>query len=101
MVMAAVSVVLPWSTCPIVPTFTCGFVRSNFAFAIGNHLRRTAINLSGRELPELQHNAAASPPRLTLRLRDDLVRHRLRQRLVPGELHRVHGAPLRDRAHAR
>src|SRR5262249_41621289 len=34
MVIAAVSVVLPWSTCPIVPTFTCGFVRSNFCFAI-------------------------------------------------------------------
>src|SRR5688500_16088467 len=33
-VIAAVSVVLPWSTCPIVPTFTCGFVRSNFFFAI-------------------------------------------------------------------
>ena len=29
-VIAAVRVVLPWSTCPIVPTFTCGFVRSNF-----------------------------------------------------------------------
>jgi hypothetical protein len=25
-----VRVVLPWSTCPIVPTFRCGFVRSNF-----------------------------------------------------------------------
>jgi hypothetical protein len=25
---------LPWSTCPIVPTFACGFVRSNFAFDI-------------------------------------------------------------------
>src|ERR671929_1649651 len=33
-VIAAVSDVLPWSTCPIVPMFTCGFVRSNFAFAI-------------------------------------------------------------------
>src|SRR5512134_2566579 len=33
-VIAAVSVVLPWSTCPIVPTFTCGLVRSNLAFAI-------------------------------------------------------------------
>ena len=30
-VMAAVRVVLPWSTWPIVPTFTCGFVRSNFS----------------------------------------------------------------------
>src|SRR4029079_5883422 len=34
-VNAAVSVVFPWSTWPIVPTFTCGFVRSNFCFAIG------------------------------------------------------------------
>src|SRR3989344_8181053 len=32
-VIAAVKVVLPWSTCPIVPTFTCGFVRSNLAFS--------------------------------------------------------------------
>ncbi len=34
LVMAAVSVVLPWSTCPIVPMLTCGLVRSNFSFAI-------------------------------------------------------------------
>src|SRR5947209_18626480 len=34
LVMAAVRVVLPWSMCPIVPTFTWGFVRSNFFFAI-------------------------------------------------------------------
>src|SRR5207245_2382582 len=34
LVIAAVNVVLPWSMCPIVPTFTCGFVRSYFAFAI-------------------------------------------------------------------
>src|SRR5881628_2494516 len=33
-VIAAVNVVLPWSMCPIVPMFTCGFVRSYFAFAI-------------------------------------------------------------------
>jgi hypothetical protein len=25
---------LPWSTCPMVPMLQCGFVRSNFAFAI-------------------------------------------------------------------
>ena len=30
----AVNVVFPWSMCPIVPTFTCGFERSNFSFAI-------------------------------------------------------------------
>src|SRR5213075_345713 len=53
MVMAAVSVVFPWSTCPIVPTFTCGFVRSNFCFAIatdsplGLRVRRTASGAGG------------------------------------------------------
>jgi hypothetical protein len=34
LVIAAVSVVLPWSMCPIVPTFTCGLFRSNFSFAM-------------------------------------------------------------------
>src|SRR5947209_2118297 len=34
LVMAAVRVVLPWSMWPIVPTFTCGLLRSNFSFAI-------------------------------------------------------------------
>jgi len=33
-VIAAVSVVLPWSTCPIVPTFTWGLLRSNFSLAM-------------------------------------------------------------------
>src|SRR5262245_61103499 len=33
-VSAAVSVVLPWSMCPIVPTFTCGLLRSNFSLAM-------------------------------------------------------------------
>ena len=33
-VIAAVSVVLPWSMCPIVPMFTCGFDRLNFSFAM-------------------------------------------------------------------
>jgi len=37
LVMAAVSVVLPWSMCPIVPTLTCGFVRSNFCLAISEN----------------------------------------------------------------
>ena len=37
-VIAAVSVVLPWSTWPIVPTFTWGLVRSNLPFAISELL---------------------------------------------------------------
>jgi hypothetical protein len=32
-VIAAVKVVLPWSTWPIVPTFKCGLERSNFSFS--------------------------------------------------------------------
>jgi hypothetical protein len=39
-VIAAVSVVLPWSTCPIVPTLTWGLVRVNFSFPI-SFLQRT------------------------------------------------------------
>src|SRR6185503_11232558 len=31
-VIAAVSVVLPWSTWPIVPMLTCGLLRMNFSF---------------------------------------------------------------------
>ena len=66
-VIAAVSVVFPWSTCPIVPTFTCGFVRSNFCLA---------MDLSSVVQDDV--NAAGSRPgRLASRLRDDLVRHRL------------------------
>jgi hypothetical protein len=38
-VIAAVSVVFPWSMCPIVPTFMCGFVRSNFCFDMMTPLR--------------------------------------------------------------
>src|SRR5688572_33262511 len=75
-VIAAVSVVFPWSTCPIVPTFTCGFVRSNFALAI-------------YRFP------------LRLDLVDDLVGLRLRHFLVVAELHGVHRAPLRLRAQLR
>ena len=35
LVIAAVSVVLPWSICPMVPMLTCGLVRWNLAFATG------------------------------------------------------------------
>src|SRR5207253_5901712 len=38
-VSADVSVVLPWSMWPMVPTLTCGFERSNFSFAIAMRLR--------------------------------------------------------------
>ena len=40
--MAAVNVVLPWSTWPIVPTFTCGLLRSkvSLAMAASSHVVR-------------------------------------------------------------
>ena len=53
LVMAAVNVVLPWSTWPMVPMLTCGFVRSNFSLAIkpsslrSSPLRDLPFNLSG------------------------------------------------------
>src|SRR5512146_238410 len=73
--IAAVSVVFPWSMCPIVPTLRCGFVRSNFCLA---------ISLSSFGLG----------PRALL---GDLGRDRRRHFLVPVELHGEVGAPLRHR----
>src|SRR4051812_35208501 len=40
--MAAVSVVLPWSMCPIVPTLTCGLVLVKVSLAIALAQRLTA-----------------------------------------------------------
>src|SRR3977135_471048 len=73
LVSAAVSVVLPWSTCPIVPTLTCGFVRSNFPFAI------------------------AVPSCLRSLLIDHSCRDRLRSFGVVLEFHRIRSAPLGGR----
>src|SRR5206468_8593090 len=36
LVRAAVRVVLPWSMWPMVPTFTCGLLRSNFSLAMSS-----------------------------------------------------------------
>src|SRR6185312_3811548 len=63
--IAVVSVVFPWSTWPIVPTFTCGFERSNLGFAIiillhsvGQSASRQLTSLSykpERRLPTHEH----------------------------------------------
>src|SRR5438128_5776499 len=123
LVMAAVKVVLPWSMCPIVPTFTCGFVRSYFAFAMSQPLRVAAslgLEIRGRpratRAPPRGGRAPTAPTRrssnlgrrlaLALagtdarrwfagRLRHDLLGDGRRHFLVPGELHRVGGAALR------
>src|SRR5947208_2514489 len=75
LVMAAVSVVLPWSMWPIVPMLTCGLVRSNFFFAIAPSPCRRLF------APDPCH---------------DLLRDLGRDFLVGQQLHRrVRGAPLR------
>src|SRR3954467_5295643 len=77
-VIAAVSVVFPWSMCPIVPTLTCGFERSNFCLAIPLVLRYWL-------------GAAAA-------LLDDLAGDRLRNFLVMIEIHVERRPALRHRA---
>src|SRR4028118_1314210 len=80
-VIAAVSVVLPWSTCPIVPTFRCGLFLSNFPLDIWVLL---SCSLStGRGLALL----------------GDLLGDALRHLVVMVKLHGECGAALRLGAH--
>src|SRR5262252_2894412 len=72
-VIAAVSVVFPWSTCPIVRMFRCGLFRMNFSLAIWLLLCCASH--------ALQHRLS------------DLARNRR----VALELHRVRRPPLGHR----
>src|SRR5690606_11955011 len=74
LVIAAVVVVFPWSTCPIVPMFTCGFVRSNFCFATascnlrvrgGPHQARTTTRVEHFRSPLTPYPIQADLPMLT------------------------------------
>src|SRR4051794_221948 len=88
LVIAAVSVVLPWSMCPMVPMLTCGFVRSNFAFAtVGSSPRGYAVV---RALGW----AVQGWGLLARRLGDDLLGHVGRDLRVAVEDHRVAGPTL-------
>src|SRR5262245_7329001 len=75
-VIAAVSVVFPWSTCPIVPMFRCGLFRTNFSLAIVCLLTGSA-------------RCSSASHALDNRFGDVGGDHR-----VTSELHRVRGAPL-------
>src|SRR5437588_2599054 len=80
LVMAAVSVVLPWSMWPIVPMLTCGLVLSNFFFAI------SLVLLPGLPAPDLLPSDSGH----------DLARDLGRNLLVGVQLHgRVRRAALR------
>src|SRR6266852_6846615 len=80
-VIAAVSVVFPWSMCPIVPMFTCGFVRSYFALAMAAPPTPCLTSASARHRP-------------AGRLRRDLLGDGGRHFLVARELHGVRGSAL-------
>src|SRR3970040_212005 len=86
-VIAAVNVVFPWSTCPIVPTFTCGFVRWNLALPM---LAILWLALCVR--PYLVAGTSSRPQPSTLQLGDDLLSLRFRHFLVARELHRIDSA---------
>src|SRR5512141_1084876 len=77
-VIAAVSVVLPWSMCPIVPTFRCGLFLSYFCFAMMH-------SLSKKEKLDFQNFGC----------------HGLRRWGVMIELHAEDAASFRDRAQLR
>src|SRR5439155_3269764 len=108
-VIAAVSVVLPWSTCPIVPTFTCGLVRSNLPFAISILRNQRAVPVVGFRFParccfvrHWQRTAPRRRPACLLSARsNDRIGHVLRSFAVVLELHRVRGAALRHRTQRR
>src|SRR5215211_5323517 len=102
-VIAAVSVVLPWSMCPIVPTLTCGLLRSNFSFATPNYPFLKV--LCGPEGPNLRNilpldeplasrwpaarALRGGPDGLARPVLDDLLRDARGDLVVPIELHRV------------
>src|SRR5205807_2188342 len=85
LVIAAVSVVFPWSMCPMVPMLTCGLVRSNLALATGflsSWLRRWCVSGGLRAV-------LGCCGLLARGLGDDLLGHVLRNFRVAVEDHRV------------
>src|SRR5918994_2314416 len=107
LVMAAVRLVLPWSTCPIVPTFTCGLARANFCFPIepaaplglALNLSRIANPLADPVVDQwklLRWLQLVSP-----RLGNHFLRDGRWQRRIVVELHRVRRSSLGCRAEIR
>src|SRR5271154_460411 len=84
----------------MVPTFTCGFVRSNFCLAIAWLLPTPCHGPDGPDasLSAIWCDPAGprwgGPGLLPLRPSDDLLGNRLRNLVVRMELHRVRGATL-------
>src|SRR6266498_2210580 len=85
-VIAAVSVVFPWSTCPIVPMFRCGLFRTNFSLAIVRCPLSCLTFLLGFAFAWLRvvELLVRAPHAL-----DDRLRHVGGDRCIPRKLHRV------------
>src|SRR5690606_8020930 len=96
LVSAAVKVVLPWSTWPMVPTFRWGLVRSNFSLDMADASRLTHLGDRRRfaRLADRHH------PRLAGFLQHFLG-HVRRDRGIALELHGVGRTPLGRRAQRR
>src|SRR5918911_3900639 len=95
LVIAAVSVVLPWSTWPIVPTLTCGLVRSNFCFAMDLVLLLNQVTASRRAVTgDRKRIPVTALCNLSAPFGDNLLCQVIGQRLVISELHRRRRAPL-------
>src|SRR5262245_31820765 len=62
--MAAVSVVLPWSMCPIVPTLTCGLVLVKVSLAIAQRLSASLLLSDSTPfgIPVVHRRELAQPP---------------------------------------
>src|SRR6266478_8342536 len=107
LVIAAVKVVLPWSMCPIVPTFTCGLLRSNFSLAMSVPFSVPVFGLcyarfaGGTGETPVPTQSKSLPCWATLILGNDLFRYVARRFFVTREVHRVLGAALGRRAHVR
>src|SRR3954470_21044168 len=93
LVIAAVSVVLPWSMCPMVPMLTCGLVRSNLALATGFLSPCLAVVRVSGVWAVLAGRRRIAPPSgyslLAGRLGDDLLGDVLRDLGVRVEHHGV------------
>src|SRR5690349_16255642 len=90
--------------CPIVPTFTCGFVRSNFSFAIissSSALSYRLLALSPKLVRVPRAPLPAKPLLPALRLAYNFVGYAARHFFVAREVHRVFRAALSRRSHVR
>src|SRR5205807_202792 len=102
-VMSAVRVVLPWSTCPIVPMFTCGLLRSNFSLLIVVLLCLASTTGGSPPLNDFMKMAGPVPPPTklltcyALHLRDYFLRNVLGRLVIALEMHCRSRASLRRR----